>query len=211
MTTAKHHRRLPTEAKTLGRGVVLLLAALLLAAFILVTPGDVRAHAGYESSTPGDGEVVAEPPERVDIFFSQEIARSGGLPTVIVVNEAGDTIADEAVLDDADRTHISIELPPALPERRYTVIWHTLSDEDGEEARGAFHFFIGAGPPPQPTGGAESPRPGAEPTPVPTPVPTEERDDDGSGIETWMLIAGVAGGLVVGGGAGLLLGRRRTT
>ena len=103
---------------------------------VAALPDSASAHANYESSTPADGEVVPEGPERVDVFYSQEVARSGGLPILFVANQSGDVIADEAVLDDEDRTHISIELPPALPDGRYTVIWHTLSDEDARGGAG---------------------------------------------------------------------------
>jgi methionine-rich copper-binding protein CopC len=195
---------LRTFAIALGAAVVVSSAAALLSS------APAFGHAGYESSTPSDGEVVAESPAVVDVFFTQEIARSGGLPTMIVVNDAGDVIADQPVLDDEDRAHISIELPPALPDRRYTVIWHTLSDDDGEEARGAFHFYIGSGPSPTTTDG-ETPAPDGESTPSPAASqPATEDDDDDGGGEPWLVFVGIAGGLVVGGGAGWAAGRRRS-
>jgi copper transport protein len=157
------------------------------------------AHAGYDRSTPGDGEVLAEAPSRVDVYFAQQVARSGGLPTLIVVNEAGDQVDTGAVLDDDDRTHMSAELEDGLGDGRYTVIWHTLSADDDEEAQGAFHFYIGSGPSTGPTSSAG-------PTTTPS-APADENDDDG-GVPGWLLIAGIAGGLVVGVGGGLALGRR---
>jgi hypothetical protein len=133
------------------------------------------------------------------------MARSGGLPTLIVVNEAGDTIADAPVLDDADRTHLSIELPPSLGNGRYTVIWHTISDEDGEEAQGAFHFYVGEGPGETPTAG-----PDATPaTAAPTVITNGGGDSGGDGIPLWALIGGVAVGLAVGAGVGVALAARR--
>jgi methionine-rich copper-binding protein CopC len=174
-------------------------------------PGRAFAHAAYESSNPGDGETVAEPPEQVEVFFSQELARSGGLPSLIVVNEAGDQVDLGATLDDADRTRVVVDLPPGLPEGRYTVIWHTLSDEDGEEAQGAFHFFIG-----EPTG--ETPSPPGETTPPPTdapattPPPGDGEDDDGDdGIEPWLAGAATVIALVVGAAGGMAFGRRAET
>jgi methionine-rich copper-binding protein CopC len=165
------------------------------------------AHAGYESSTPADGEVVAESPAQVEIVFGQEVARQGGLPAVTVVNQAGDIIAGEAVLSDEDRTIVTIALPPSLGDGRYTVIWHTLSDEDGEEAQGAFHFYVGEGPSGGPSGTGTAPA--ASPTVAPTQVITNgsRDDDDSGGIPLWAvagvavvgLLAGVSGGLILGG------------
>ncbi len=168
-----------------------------------------EAHSGYESSTPADGETVAESPPRVDVYFGQEMARSGGLPSLIVVNDSGDQVDLGAKLDDADRTHISAELAPSLPGGRYTVIWHTLSDEDGEEAQGAFHFYVGE----PSTSGSPTPRPTIpdKGTPVAaTTAPTTPTGDDGddAGAPVWLLVAGVAAALAIGGGAGYAAGRR---
>lgn len=188
----------------------LLAIPLALAGAMLLSDATALAHSEYESSSPAGGEVVAEMPEVIDVFFSQEMARSGGLPEVFVVDESGEQVDLGATLDDDDRTHISIDMAPAMPDGRYTVIWHTLSDEDGEEARGAFHIYVGTGPteasstpgtPAAPV--ATVPAPG---TPEPTPVASGDGDD--GGIPAWALVLGVIGGVVVGGGGGLLLGRR---
>ena len=179
-------------------------AITLLALGLMVGDRSAFAHAGYETSSPADGEVLAEPPERVDAYFGQEMSRSNGLPTMIVVNAAGDVITEDATLDDADRKHLSVEMPPALPDGRYTVIWHTLSDEDAEEAQGAFHYYVGDGP--SATAGPNE-TPDATATPGPTAAPGDDANDDG-GVPLWAMIAGIVAGLVIGGGAGVALGRR---
>jgi hypothetical protein len=152
---------------------------------------------------------VAEGPAQVDVFFGQEMARSGGLPSLVVVNNSGDQVDLGAELDDADRTHIFAPLAPALPDGRYTVIWHTLSDEDGEEAQGAFHFFIGdAG-----TSGTTTPQPTLpdNETPEATAAPGQPAtDDDGDdGVPVLASVAGVVVALAAGTGIGLALRRRR--
>jgi len=183
-----------------------IVSALLLAA--LLTGGGQRAfaHAGYEESTPADGETVAESPERVDVFFGQEIARQGGLPTMIVVNVFGDLIADEPVLDDTDRKHMYVDLPAALGTGRYTVIWHTLSDEDGEEALGAFHFFVGEAP--DGTSSATTPPAAATVSPPPT-IIDAGGGDGGNDVPLWALIGGIAASLAAGLGVGVALAARR--
>jgi methionine-rich copper-binding protein CopC len=183
----------------------------------LVLPaGPAGAHAGYERSEPAEGAVLAESPPRVDAWFAQEMRRSQGLPVMTVVNDAGDVLnPDGAALDDADRTHMSAELPPALPEGRYTVIWHTLSDEDGEEAQGAFHFYVGAGPQDATPPAGETPTPLPEsPTPTlpgPTPTPAAGADGDsggGSDVPLWTLFVGIAAGAAAGSLGAFALARR---
>jgi len=182
--------------------------ALLLAALTLGGGQRAFAHADYESSTPADGEVVAESPERVDVYFGQEMARSGGLPALTVVNQAGDVLAEEPVLDDEDRTHMYIELPPSLGNGRYTVIWHTLSDEDAEEAQGAFHFYVGEGPG-QTTAPVTDGESGSPATAPPTVIDNGSNGDSGNDIPLWALIGGVAVSLAAGTGVGVALAARR--
>lgn len=181
-------------------------AIALIAITVLVMPaGSAMAHAAYERSVPAQDEVVPESPETVEVYFSQEMRRSGGLPEVFVVNAAGDTVSLESTLSDEDRTLVTVALPPALPNGRYTVIWHSLSDEDGEEANGAFHYYVGEGP----SDGEETPAPGetTEPTQPPeTPAPNDSDEGD-DGIPLWGLIAGIVAAAVVAGGAGIAVGR----
>jgi methionine-rich copper-binding protein CopC len=218
MEVAKSTRR---KMETITASLRWSAAALLLAfaTFALFT-GSAEAHARYERSVPRDGAVVTESPGRVDVWFTQELARRGGLPTMVVVNESGDTIADEAVLDDDDRTHMYVELPPDLPDGRYTVIWHNLSDSDGDEARGAFHFFIDRAATPTPaeptftdtivegpvTPIVTEPQPTETPTPSPTVAPAT--GEGGNGVPVWVLVLGIVSATVLGGGVGLALGRR---
>lgn len=210
ITTTKSPPRRALVRNLLMRSAVPALVLILL----LVGPpvAGVDAHAGYESSTPADGEVVAEGPAQVDVFFSQEMARSGGLPSLIVVNNSGDQVDLGSELDDIDRTHILAPLAPALPDGRYTVIWHTLSDDDGEEAQGAFHFFIGAAsgettPSPHPTLPDEG-TPAPTPTTAPTAPPAADSGDDSGGVSVLATVAGLLATAAVAGGAGFVLGRR---
>ncbi|HEY8766845.1 MAG TPA: copper resistance protein CopC [Dehalococcoidia bacterium] len=198
-------RKLTASAAALILPVAAALAVLLLMPVIRVS-----AHADYDHSTPADGEVVATAPAKIDVYFKESITRANGLPLLIVLNDTGDPVdtgtfaAPSGTLDDNDRTHMSDTLQANLPDGRYTVIWHTVSADDGAEAQGAFHFYIG---------GAVTPIPTAAPgsaTPVPsipavTPAPSSSSSSD---IPIWGLIVGIVGGIVVGGGGGLLFARR---
>jgi hypothetical protein len=139
----------------------------------------------------------------------------------MVVNDTGDDVQSRSVLDDGNRKHMFAELPPSLPPGRYTIIWHTLSDEDGEEAEGAFHFYVGTGP----TSGTSTPvattqTPAGSPTstprnsaPAPTSTPNTNGGNGDEGVSAGAVISMIAGSLVagvaVGGGATWLLMRQR--
>jgi len=176
------------------------------ALFLIIPAVHVSAHSAYDHSTPGDEEVLATPPAKIEVFFKEEMQRASGLPTLVVVNDSGDTVSSDAVLDDNDRRHLSAGLDPGLPDGRYAVIWHNVSADDGDEAQGAFYFFVGEGPT-STSPAATSGRPTATIAPTASPAPAGN-DEGGGDIPSWGLAAGIIGGLVVGGGGGLLFGRR---
>lgn len=189
-----------------ARPALLAVAAAVAAVALLAMPADrASAHAAYDHSTPGDGEVLAESPAQVSVFFKEEITRGNGLPTLVVVNDYGDVVSSNAALNDDDRRELTADLDPGLPDGRYAVIWHNVSADDGDDAQGAFYFYIGTGPAAtQPAGSGASPTITAAPTATPAP----SSGDSGGDIPVWALIAGIIGGLVVGGGGGLVFGRR---
>jgi methionine-rich copper-binding protein CopC len=122
-----------------GAGLLLALAAAWMAGAV-----PVFAHARYDSSTPGKGEVLATSPARVEITFTQEIQKIGGSYGIDVVKDRGLSVTTGgAVVNDADRMKLSVELQPELAPGRYVVNWRNVSDEDGDPAEGAFSFYVG--------------------------------------------------------------------
>lgn len=198
------------RGQQLGRRMGFGAAVIALTVALSLVPGSrVSAHAKYERSEPADGAVLEKAPLRVDVWFSQEMARKGGLPSLVVVNDVGDQVDLGSVLDDNDRKHVFADLAPALPEGRYTVIWHTLSDEDAEEAQGAFHFYVGTGPG-ESTPAPATPAAGRTPSPTtatPSP-PLTEAGSDGE-VPAWALAVGILAGAAAGGAGGYVTGRRR--
>jgi methionine-rich copper-binding protein CopC len=194
-------------AGLLARPALLIAPVVAAFALFLIPAVRVSAHAAYDHSTPGDGEVLAAAPARIDVFFKEETQRANGLPTLVVVNGSGDTVSSNTTLDDNDRKHISADLNPGLPPGRYAVIWHNVSADDGDEAQGAFYFYVGTGPSPSASGstGTTTATPGAA---TPTVKPGTTESDDSGDIPTWGLIAGIIAGLVVGAGGGIAIGRR---
>lgn len=108
-----------------------------------LTAGPAQAHAEYQRSEPGAEAVLTAPPERVDIWFTQELFRRPGENGLQVRGPDGQIIAaGEPQIEDDDRTHLWVVLPAGLTSGVYTVEWRTLSVEDGDTAQGQFTFTV---------------------------------------------------------------------
>ncbi len=105
------------------------------------------AHARVKSSSPAKGEVVQTSPSQVEIFFTQAVQKVAGTYGLAVGRDRGaDVTAGPAVIDENDRTHMTVRLQPNLNPGRYVVQWKNVSDEDGNPAEGAFSFYIRSQP-----------------------------------------------------------------
>jgi len=109
----------------------------------LVLAGTAYAHADYARSEPGAGSVVSAPPERVEIWFTQDMFRRAGENWIRVVGADGAEVqAGEAEIDDDDRRRLTVAVQPDVPPGEYTVTWRTLSAEDGDDEEGSFTFTL---------------------------------------------------------------------
>lgn len=179
----------------------------LLAALLL--PGVVLGHADYCRSEPGIGAVVALSPERVEIWFTQEMFRREGENWIRVFGPADEAVHDgEAQIDDDDRSHMSVALLPDLPPGEYRVEWRTLSADDGDDEEGNFIFTLD----PQAAVTSTPMRevtPTAPPTPAATAVAAKPGTDSAPANES-PASGGCALGLLPAAGlVGLALRRRR--
>ena len=133
-----------------GRPTALAVPLLTLALAALVAIGSPHialAHARYKSSTPGIGEIAQDPPPQVDITFTQSIQKVSGTYDLAVTRDgAGPVTAGPPVLDEQDRSKLSVPLQPELAPGRYVVNWKNVSDDDGDAATGAFSFYIRSQP-----------------------------------------------------------------
>jgi len=181
-------------ARLLPTLVLFALAAATLLAVASAVPRAALAHAGYDRSSPPDGAVIARPPERLDAWFTQEIFRRGGANALEVWNEAGRRMdEDDLVMDDANRSHLSVGLPADLPAGRYTVEWRTLSAVDGDTAEGSFAFTIDpTAPEPMPPPTTGEPADGSGGRPAAEESPGGSIATSGGGIGWWALGAAAA-------------------
>jgi methionine-rich copper-binding protein CopC len=197
------------------------LTVALIAVMLAASATAVSAHARRKSSTPEAGEVLAASPASVAIVFTQEVQKISGTYGIDVNDEAGTNVtAGDAVIDDADRTKMSVALQPDLPPGRYVVMFRNVSDADGDEFEAGFAFYVAVEPteeqlaedallePPevsatqtfeagQTPDGTPAPSPGPDATPVPAP---EDDDDGGSNTAVVVII------VVVAATAGVALG-----
>ncbi len=181
----------------------------------LTSVQSAQAHAAPAKVTPGDGAVVTTSPARVVIEMTQEMARQPGGNDIDVLGPGGTEVTTEAALiDNANRRLLSVNLPSNLPPGPYTVKWKSLSSEDGDPADGELSFVVDPAGPAQP--GKEILREelgGSLTQPANTgsanTIPAVTEPD---GV-TWVLVVAVGvGALVLGaGGTFLLVDRRQET
>ena len=160
------------------------------------------AHSEPERSIPAAESRVPSAPDRVDVWFTQELFRREGANALVVEGPDGLRVDDgQSMIDSADREHLSVGLLPDLPDATYTVHWTTLSAIDGDTAEGSFTFTVDPSAP-APTATTSS----TDEVTTATTTPSSEGDetssvlvDGGSSLPWWVLVAAAA----IVGSAGL--------
>jgi len=126
----------------MGRKGALLVMPLAAALFLLVVIS-AEAHARFLRSEPGPGAVVSREPNRVDIWFTQDLFRRQGENWILVIGPGGVEVqSGEAQIDDDDRRHMWVVLKSPFEPGEYRVEWRNLSAEDGDDAKGEFSFTL---------------------------------------------------------------------
>ena len=114
---------------------------------LVLAAATASAHARYKESTPGKGQVLQTAPAAVSITYTNDIQKISGTYDVTVSDADGASVTSgPTVLDETNRSRVSVPLRPALAPGRYEVHWSNISDEDGDPALGAFSFYVGAQP-----------------------------------------------------------------
>lgn len=123
------------------RNAFVVIATAWLAVATTTTRSD--AHAGYERSNPPAAASTRTAPDRVEIWFTQELFRRANANRIEVTGpDSQPKHVGEAVIDEADRKHLSIALTPNLAPGKYSVQWASLSATDGDPAEGNFTFTV---------------------------------------------------------------------
>ncbi|GCE16134.1 copper transport protein YcnJ [Tengunoibacter tsumagoiensis] len=103
-------------------------------------------HAQYDHSFPSANArlLSGEPPREVRVWFTEQVEPDFSRLEVydqarqrVDQNDSHSVVADTSVLTISLRTH--------LPDGAYTVVYHTVSVDDGHEVTGNFSFVVGTG------------------------------------------------------------------
>ncbi|HEY0736347.1 MAG TPA: FixH family protein [Herpetosiphonaceae bacterium] len=117
------------------------LPGLLLLLLLLIPLTPVSAHAELIGSDPADGEVLATPPSRVHLQFSEPIEREFFTLEVYTADRVRVDGRDARIpADDVAALEASVTI---RDPGTYTVVWRVLSI-DGHVVRGVFAFSVGA-------------------------------------------------------------------
>jgi len=146
--------------------------------WLALHPAEALAHAYADKSDPQPGAVLATPPQRVDIWFTEHL--TPGVSTIQVFNgerqrvDQGDT-----KVDPGNTLHMGVDLQP-LPPGVYTVVWSNVSADDGHPNKGGFAFTVAVPTPtaaPDVVAAAGAAGPSATATPAPTPLPLPSQSE----------------------------------
>lgn len=119
-------------------------AAIALSVFLFLAfglPHKALAHAGYVRSEPAFGATLREAPQRVTIWFSQELDKGS---QIRVIDQRGQRVDEGPTeVSMSDPKSMSVRLKP-LSTGAYLVQWESLSLQDKEAAEGSFVFSVGS-------------------------------------------------------------------
>ena len=120
------------------------LAALLglSAVWLLLLGGPALAHARLVETYPADGDTLAEPPEQVQLLFSEPIEAE--FDPIKVQDQGGNRVdEDDARIAPSNRRLLVADLLEELPEGSYIAEWRVTS-ADGHPVSGAYGFAVDA-------------------------------------------------------------------
>lgn len=128
----------------LSRQRLALLGLLAVTLVTASTSGAAGAHANYLRSDPAPNARLPVPPARVVVGFSDKVnAASSGLA---ILDRTGTELAAGTIVSLPDELTLPVPASASARAAVYTVLWHTVSAEDGDAARGYFSFAVGAVP-----------------------------------------------------------------
>lgn len=115
-------------------------AAILLVLVLLGAAGEAVAHASLRASTPPDGATLDQPPERIELRFSEPVAA-----LAIRLETAAGGSVPVAVAPAGDGARLIVTPTEALARGSYLLRWRVAS-VDGHPVAGRIAFAIGAIP-----------------------------------------------------------------
>lgn len=117
-------------------------ALVALMALVVARPRSVAAHANLVQSDPPAQAVLAKPPARVQLSFSEAVEPRSIELTVLDARRKQIDKGDAALVPGTNDA-ITISLAAGLADGVYTIQWHVVSAVDGHETRGLIPFTLG--------------------------------------------------------------------
>ena len=183
------------------RKLLSLLTALVMSLGLLFTFFGVAAahthvalHAKVDGGTPKPGSTIATAPTTVMVHTAENMKTGAQNSNLFVYSPSGELISTgDAKIDINNPQQMSVAIKPT-GNGMYIVRWVTVSADDGDPDQGAYTFTVG-------TTAATTVSAPAKSTPAPAP----------SGTPVWVpILIGIVA-LLIGLGAGVAFGSRRST
>ena len=125
--------------------------ALLAGAFAVAGAGIASSHSPLLESTPADGALLPQSPDRVEARFAASLRDNGRNELRVIAPDGSRVDRDEARLE-GDGTRISNRVEDDLPRGAYRVEWRA-STADGHVGEGFFGFTVDPNAPAEDGGG----------------------------------------------------------
>lgn len=115
----------------------------LAAALTILAAASASAHAQFDHSDPPANSVLNVAPPRITLYFTESVEHS--YSRALLYDQNGTQVNGAQTLFDAtDNRVMALVLPSTtLANGTYSVVWRTLSGDDGHQAQGYFAFTIG--------------------------------------------------------------------
>ena len=139
--TTRDTRRAARLSYLSRRRALSVLPALALLATLALRLASVSAHAEIVAQVPLANTVLAVSPAAVRLVFSERVLAS--LSQVAVTDATGARFDRGASGVSADGLALRIALAPTLPTGPYTVLWTSVSADDGHVLQGSYTFVVG--------------------------------------------------------------------
>jgi copper transport protein len=99
------------------------------------------AHALLERSSPGNGDRLANPPQELRLWFSEDV--SARFRVVRVLDRNGESVGRVALSGSG---RLVVARLPELGKGIYNVYWRVLSEDDGHATGGSLVYGVGEAP-----------------------------------------------------------------
>jgi copper transport protein len=109
---------------------------------LALTAAPASAHAFLKESDPAANAILPTSPPQVTLRFTERLERS--YSQAELYDQTGTVVAGTASHAGDTASTMILDLPPGLPNGTFSVLWRTLSEDDGHTAQGYIAFTIGS-------------------------------------------------------------------